>query len=59
LYLSDLVRPGDQIDRTLNPIQIASLNSGAAFSGADRPRVPFARSEFWTQGLIVGLETRY
>jgi hypothetical protein len=59
LYLSDLARPGDQIDRTLNPVQIPSLNSGGAFTGADRPRVPFIRSDFWTQGLIIGLETRY
>jgi hypothetical protein len=59
LYLSDLARPGDQIDRTLNSAQIPSLNSGGAFTGADRPRVPFIRSDFWTQGLIIGLETRY
>jgi hypothetical protein len=59
LYLSDLARPADQIDRTLNPVQIASLNSGGSFSGADRPHVPFVRSDFWTQGLVIGLETRY
>jgi hypothetical protein len=59
LYLSDLARPGDQIDRTLNPVQIPTLNPGGAFSGADRPRVPYVRSDFWTQGLIIGLETRY
>lgn len=59
LYLSDLVRPGDQIDRTLNPIQIPTLNPAATFTGADRPRVPFAHTDFWTQGLIIGLETRY
>jgi hypothetical protein len=59
LYLSDLARPGDQIDRSLNPVQIPSLSPGATFAGADRPRVTFARSDFWTQGLIIGLETRY
>lgn len=59
LYLSDVARPADQIDRTLNPVQIPSLNPGGAFVGADRPRVPFIRSDFWTQGLIIGLETRY
>ena len=59
LYLSDLVRPGDQIDRTINPSQIPVLGAGGTFSGADRPRVPFGRSDFWTQGLIIGLETRY
>lgn len=59
LYLSDMVRPGDQIDRTLNPVQIPTLNPGGSFAGAERPRVPFFRSDFWTQGLIIGLETRY
>ncbi len=59
LYLSDLARPGDQIDRTLNPVQIPALNPGGSFTGADRPRVPYVRSDFWTQGLIIGLETRY
>jgi hypothetical protein len=59
LYLSELARPGEQIDRTLNPIQIPSLNSSGMFAGADRPRVQFARADFWTQGLIIGLETRY
>jgi hypothetical protein len=59
LYLSDLVRPGDQIDRTLNPSQIPALNAGAAFANADRPHVLFSRTDFWTQGLLIGFETRY
>ena len=28
-------------------------------TGPDRPRAPFARSDFWVQGLVIGLETRY
>lgn len=59
LYLSALVRPADQIDRSINPIEVPSLSPGAGFTGPDRPRVPFARSDFWTQGLTIGLETRY
>ena len=61
LYLSDAVRPGDQIDRTLNPAQIPSLNPGGpfGFAGPDRPRPTISRSDFWVQGLIIGLETRY
>jgi hypothetical protein len=59
LYLSDLARPAEQIDRTLNPVQIPSFNSNGLFAGADRPRVQFARADFWTQGLLIGLETRY
>ena len=59
LYLSDAVRPGDQVDRTLNPTQIAALNPGGSLVGIDRPRGLFNRSDFWVQGLMLGLETRY
>jgi hypothetical protein len=59
LYLSSAVRPGEQIDRMLNPAQIAAWNPAGSFFAQDRPRVPFARSDYWLQGLTIGLETRY
>lgn len=59
IYLSDAVRPGDQIDRTLNPTQIPLVSGIAPVLGADRPSRLFNRSDFWAQGLIIGLETRY
>jgi hypothetical protein len=59
LYLSDAVRPGDQIDRTINPAQIAALGGGGSFPGPDRPRAAIKSTDFWAQGLIIGLETRY
>jgi hypothetical protein len=59
LYLSDAVRPGDQVDRTINPVQIPMLNPGARFAGPDRPRPDVTRTDFWVQGLIVGFEGRY
>jgi len=59
IYLSDAVRPGDQVDRTLNPTQIPALNVARGLVGVDRPRSQFNRSDFWAQGLILGLETRY
>lgn len=59
IYLSDAVRPGDQIDRTLNPAQIPLVSGTAPVLGADRPARLFNRSDFWAQGLIIGLETRY
>ena len=58
IYLSDAVRPGDQVDRALTPAQIPLVNGGTVF-GSDRPARLFNRSDFWTQGLIIGLETRY
>jgi hypothetical protein len=56
LYMSRLVRPGDQIDQTVSPIVGAA---GAAAAGASRPAVLFHESDFWVQGLNVGLEFRY
>lgn len=58
LYLSNAVRPGDQVDLAIDPSRSPLLNTGAPFS-ANRPRVPFAKSEFWVQGLTLGLDYRY
>jgi hypothetical protein len=59
LYLSDAVRPGDQIDRTLNPMQIPLNARGVPYTGPDRPVPTLIRSDFWTQGLILGFEARF
>ncbi|WP_439625538.1 BBP7 family outer membrane beta-barrel protein [Gemmata sp.] len=59
LYLSEAVRPGDQIDRTLTPANVAALNPGGALVPGDRPRPLFNSSDFWAQGFTIGLETRY
>jgi hypothetical protein len=42
LYLSNVVRPGNQIDNT--------------YDGATHPLVPMAGSSFWAQGLTLGLQ---
>lgn len=59
IYLSDAVRPGDQIDRTLNPAQVPLVSGTGPVYGADRPARIVNRSDFWVQGLVIGLETRY
>lgn len=59
LYISDAVRPGDQIDRTLNPLQIPLVGSGRPFSGPERPVPVLVRTDFWTQGLVIGFEARF
>ncbi|MCS6865492.1 MAG: BBP7 family outer membrane beta-barrel protein [Gemmataceae bacterium] len=59
IYLSDAVRPGDQIDRTLNPAQIPLVSGAPPVYDADRPTRLFHRSDFWVQGVVIGLETRY
>jgi hypothetical protein len=50
MYLSDAVRPGDQLDRVLD------LSAGGF---GDRPAPLFVRNDFWVQGLSLGLEWRY
>lgn len=61
IYLSDAVRPGDQIDRTLSGAQLAAAGAPAAAGGfaGERPVRPFNRTDVWVQGLVIGLEGRF
>jgi hypothetical protein len=59
LYISDAVRPGDQIDRTVNPSQVPLATLGGPFTGPDRPTARINTTDFWVQGLIVGFEGRF
>jgi hypothetical protein len=54
LYWSSVARPGDQIDTTINVSQAFGPLIGPA-----RPVVPFHTSDFWAQGLNLGLEVRF
>ncbi len=60
LYLSEAVRPGDQVDSVVDPSQVP-LAGRAAVGGAvaERPAPVLAKSDFWVQGLVFGLEYRY
>lgn len=55
MYWSQVVRPGDQIDPELNLSQIAP----GGLVGVARPLYPGALSDFWAQGLNVGLNYRF
>ena len=57
MYLSDAVRPGDQVDLTIDPSRAPILATGGI--GPLRPRQSFARSDFWVQGLLLGFDCRY
>jgi hypothetical protein len=59
IYLSDAVRPGDQVDRAFTPSQLPLVSGSAPVASADRPARLFNHSDFWVQGLVIGLETRY
>jgi hypothetical protein len=47
LYLANVARPGDQLDRSVSP----GPSAGAAFA--------FRDSDLWVQGVSLGLEFRY
>jgi hypothetical protein len=60
LYWTNVLRPGKQIDRVIDVTQIPNFNiAGSTPTGQNRPAVPFKESDFWAQGLTVGLEFRY
>jgi hypothetical protein len=53
------VRPGDQIDRSVNPTQIPLVAGASPYVGAVRPQATFVHSDFWVQGLVIGFESRF
>lgn len=55
LYVADLVRPGDQIDRFVNTNLLPPVVGG----GPDRPRFAFRESDVWMQGVKLGVELSY
>jgi hypothetical protein len=59
LAISDVARPGHQIDRFVNPTQLpSSLGPGTLMGGA-RPLPMPGSADFWAQGINFGLEWRY
>jgi hypothetical protein len=59
LYWTDVVRPGDQIDTTVNAAAVPALRRSRVITGPDRPAFSFHETDFWAQGLTVGAEIRY
>jgi hypothetical protein len=60
LYINEVARPGNQIDRTINPTQTNFANAaGVTPSGPAAPLFNLHQSDFWAQGINFGLEFRY
>ena len=59
VYWSNVVRPGDQIDLDLNQTFIPRFGGGTAGSGFRRPEFNFRETDYWAQGLNVGLDYRW
>ncbi len=59
LYWSRIARPGEQIDRNLNPNLIPTSGTFGGPAEPNRPAPLLRSSEFWAQGMMFGLEFRY
>jgi hypothetical protein len=55
-YINSVIRPGDQIDRT---VSIQPVPPPPVPVGVPRPIFSFKESDFWAQGLNVGVELRF
>lgn len=56
LYLSNVARAGDQIDPAVNP---ALLPPRGAVAGPAVPAFPDRTTDFWLQGVSLGVELRF
>jgi hypothetical protein len=61
LYASDVVRPGNQINRNINPTQSVSYvgEPPVRLQGPAQPSFSFNTSDFWAQGVNIGLSVRF
>jgi hypothetical protein len=59
LFWSNVVRPGDQIDRVLDETLIPNPRIGVVPAGQNRPAVPFRQSSLGIHGIQFGLELRW
>jgi hypothetical protein len=57
VFWPDVVRPGHQIDLTVNPGLLPPVTPPV--SGPNRPALNLTREDFWAQGITFGLECRY
>jgi hypothetical protein len=59
LYLSDVARPGAQIDPVINATQIPNSGGPGALVGAPRPFFGFVNKDIWVTGFNFGMELRF
>jgi hypothetical protein len=58
LYWSNVIRPGDQIDRTVDLTFVPNAPPVPP-SGQNRPAPTFGQSDFWAQGVQFGVQFRW
>jgi hypothetical protein len=55
LYWSSVMRPADQIDRNINTLRIPPGRN----TGVPQPESKSVMTDFWAQGINIGLDYRY
>ncbi len=58
-YLSNAVRPGDQVDLHINNAQLSTIRYGQPLVGPLNPYYTIHNSDVWMQGVVIGVETRF
>ena len=59
LYWSNVIRPGDQIDRMVDVTFVPNPPPGVPFSGQNRPQPTFQQADLWVNGIQFGLMGRW
>jgi hypothetical protein len=62
LYWSNVIRPGDQIDRAIDVTRVPRFvppNAPVPPAAEVRPAVLFNSTDFWAQGVNLGMEYRW
>jgi hypothetical protein len=59
LYWSNVVRPGDQIDRVVDVTRVPNPPANFPPSNQVRPLPTLKQSNFWAQGIQLGAELRW
>jgi hypothetical protein len=61
LYASNVARPGEQINRNINPTQTVAYGNDppAKLVGAAQPTFNFNTTDFWAQTLSIGFAYRF
>ena len=59
LFISSVVRPGNQIDVNVNRTQIPNVFGPQALVGPAFPAPQFNPTTFWVQGFNFGMQYRY
>jgi len=59
MYWNNVIRPGDQIDRVVDVTFVPNPPAGVVASGQFRPQPTFSQSDFWVQGVQLGVELRW